>query len=101
MDRLPHFPSGRVKQRGQGGLGNQIRHMAADHMDAENVVAVRIRDDLHEPAGFTVYKGFSNSLKRKLSDLQPQPLLPGFVLGPTELAVSGRVYTHLGTRCGL
>src|SRR5829696_2467092 len=69
VGRGADLPGRRLERERQRRLGDEVRHVRADEVDAEGDVGLLVRDDLDEALVLATDDGLGDRLERDLPDL--------------------------------
>ena len=83
-DVAGHLVGGEVPLLRQGQRGQQLGHLGPDQVGADDLVVLRVRDDLHEPDALGHAARLAVGRERELRHLDVVPLLLGLGLGVAE-----------------
>ncbi len=84
VDRAGHLQRRRLQRARDRELGDQLGHVGADHVDAEDLARVRVGDDLQLAVDLAQRLGLAVGAEGELADVDLAPVLARLRLGLAE-----------------
>ena len=84
VDGVGEFGGGQLGANGGGGFRDEVRGVEADHLRAQQLLGLGIRDPLHEAARVADGQRLSQRAKIEFAGLDFLPLLLRFLLGQPD-----------------